>query len=122
MATLGTGTTITFATSAFSAEILSVDGPSQSRESVQSSHMGTEDYHTFMPADLVDGGEVTIEIAHEATTSPPIDQDAEIITIDWGGVGNTDIFSGFVTAYTPNAAIDERMTASMTVKVADEIS
>lgn len=122
MAQLGTGTTITFATSAFSAEILSVDGPSRSRESVQTSHMGSTDYHTFTPADLVDGGEVTVEIAHESTISPPIDQDAELITIDWGGNGGTDVFSGFVTGYTPNAAIDERMTASMTIKVADEIS
>jgi len=122
MAQLGTGTTITFATSEFSAEILSVDGPSRSRESVQTSHMGSTDYHTFTPADLVDGGEVTIEIAHQSTTSPPIGGVAESITIDWGGNGDADVFTGFVTGYTPNAAIDERMTASMTVKVADEIS
>jgi len=121
MAQLGTGTTITM--SGFTADILSVDGPSMSRESVQTSRMSTTNYHTFIPASLVDGGELTLEIAHQSTTAVPINSAATTVTIVWGGTEGTSwSFSGFMSGYTPNAAIDERMTASATIKVAGAIT
>lgn len=121
MAQLGTGTTITM--SGFTANIISVDGPSMSRESVQTSHMATTNYHTFIPASLVDGGELTLEVEHESTTAVPITNSPTTVTIVWGGTAGTSwSFTGFMTGYTPNAAIDERMTASVTVKVAGEIT
>ncbi len=121
MAQLGTGTTITM--SGFTANILSVDGPSMTRESIQTSHMSTTNYHTFIPASLVDGGELTLEVEFGATTAIPITGSATTVTIVWGGTANTSwSFSGFLTAFTPNAAIDERMTASATIKIAGEIT
>ena len=124
MAKLGNGSTITFGTSAFTAEIISIDGPDQSREAVESSHMATNNYHTFLPAGLVDGGSLEFEIAYDDSSGePPITGATEVITVTYGnGSTLSAVFDGFVTGFNPSAAIDERMTATVSVKVADDIS
>ena len=118
----GQGTTIVFGTSGFAGRLIGVDGPSLSREEIESSVMATEEWKTFIPKALADGGEVTLEIEHDGSDDPPINGDAETITIDWGGLGNSWSFSGFCKGYTPKAAMGERMTGSMTLKVSGEVS
>ena len=120
MADVGTGTSINFGTSGFSAALISIDGPSRSRESVPTSHLGTSAYHTSIPADLVNGGEINCTFQHDPDLSPPIDQAAETITITWpipSGLssGATWASSGYMTNYTPGAAVDELMEASATI-------
>lgn len=127
MADVGTGTSITFGTSGFDANLLSIDGPSSTRESVETSHMGTTGDHTFMPADLVDRGEVSLTFEFDPDKEPPIDQAAETITITWpvpsgSSNGATWQFTGFMTDYSPGAAIDERMEASATIKISGDIN
>lgn len=122
---IGTGTTITFGTSAFSADILDVSGPNLQRGSVDLSHMGTTTARTFVPTDLYDGGEVTFDILFDpADALPPINGDAETITIDPAGVGATDTlqFSGFMTGFEYGFPFEDRMTASVTVKVAGAVA
>ena len=127
MPDVGTGTSITFGTSGFSAALISVDGPSSSREAVETSTMATTNSHTFMPADLVDRGEVSLTFEFDPDLEPPIDQAAETITITWpipSGLSNgaTWVFSGFMTDYNPGASIDERMEASGTLKISGDIT
>ncbi len=119
MADLGTGTTIAFGTSNFSANLIDIGGPSQERASVETTHMGTANAHSFIPGDLVDGGEVDLTFEYNGDDDPPIDQAAETVVIDWGGagVGKTSSFSAFMTNFTPGAAIEERMTSTATLKV-----
>ena len=81
MATEGLGTTIVFGTSGFNANLLSLDGPSLTREAIDSSHMGTTTNMTFIPAGLSDGGEISGEWEFDAGLTPPIDAVAETITI-----------------------------------------
>lgn len=121
---LGIGTTVTFGTSSFSANIISVSGPGSSREAVETTHLGTTTAKTFVPSDLIDGGEMSMTIQHDGTLDPPENAAAETITIDWGGAGTGEkwTFSGFVTAYEPSAEIEEVMTADMTVKVTGDIT
>ena len=121
MATDGHGATLTFSTSAFSANLLSLDGPSRSREAIDSSHMGTSTNMTYIPASLSDGGELSVEFEFDSSLTPPIDAVAETITIAWSD-GGSDSFEGFMTAYSPSAAIGERMTASATIKISGAIT
>lgn len=120
----GTGTTVTFGTSGFSFSLLDISGPGLSRDAVETSYMGTTTAKTFEPADLYDGGEFNVTGAYTGAVSPPITNAAETITIDWSGtgVGYKSTFSGFMTAFEPQAAIDERMTFTATIKVTGAVS
>lgn len=118
----GSGTTITFGTSGYSAALISIDGPGVSREAIDSTTMATTGGHDFIPADLYDGGEVELVFEWDGSASPPIDDAAETLTIDWGGTGNSMSFSAFCTNFKPGASIGERMTASMTCKVTGVIN
>lgn len=115
MAIIGTGTTITFGTSSFTAAVISIGQiASNERVAIETSHMGTTDWHTFLPGKLVDGGELQFQIAFAPAAVPPITGPAETITIAYPG--GTYVGSGFVTNYTPTAPLEERMTADITIK------
>ena len=125
-ADVGTGTTLTFGTSGFTANLLSVDGPGMTRESFQTSHMGTTTWHEHIPGNLSDGGEVTVEYQFEGDDVYPtlIGAVAEVITINVAGDGAGKIysFSGFATATTPAIPLEDIMTASVTLKAAGAVS
>ena len=121
---IGTGSTVTFGTSAFSADILSISIDGIERGAVQTSHMGTTSDHTFMPVDLVDNGEVTLEIAFIATLSPPIITNgaAETVTIAFAGHATTWAFSAFQTGFQITAPLEDKMTATVTLKITGGIT
>ena len=114
---IGTGITISFS-SGFLAEILDVSPPGASRESIQTSHMGTTSAHTFTPADLVDWGELVVEMAFAPSTSPPMNGAAQTIVIVFPDTGAAIwTFQGFITGFEPSAPLEDRMTATATIKV-----
>lgn len=127
MADEGYGVAITF-DSGFFGEINNVEGPSMSREAIDTSHAGTTGgFRTFQPSDLVDHGEVEVTIAFDPDQEPPIDQAAETVTITYpipSGMssGATWQFSGFMTGATPTVPFDDKMTMSATLKVSGDIT
>jgi len=122
MGEIGTGTAITFA-SGFLAEIIDISGPGGSRESVQMSHMLTTTAHIFSPVDLVDWGELTIELLFNPGTTPPIGSAEEIVTITFpNSAGTTWTFTGFMTGMEPAIPLEDRMTTTVTIKVDGDIS
>ena len=121
MADSGFGTSITFA-SGFFAEILSVDGPDLSRDPIETTHMGTtNDWKTFIPSDLKDGGTLSVEIAYVPGTSPPIAAAESTCTVTYPDA-STVSFEGFMTSFSPSVPIDDRMTASAEIKVNGSVS
>lgn len=121
-ADIGTGTTITFGTSSFTAEIMSVNGNDITREDIDTTHMGTTNYRTFIPADLVDGGSIELEINFDPDSQPPIAGAAETITITFplpaGQSTPADLeFSGYVNSWSWGVPNEEKMTATLTIKV-----
>lgn len=122
----GIGTTITFGTTGFSANLLDVSGPSIERGSIETTHMGTTLAKTFIAEQLYDPGGVDITIEFNGGDIPPAKSSTatETITIDWAGAtgSGTWSFSGFMTNYQPTAAIGERMQATATIKATGPIS
>lgn len=119
---IGTGTTISLGGSSI-AEILDVTPPGMARESVQTSHMGSTVAHSFLPTKLYDGGEVTLEIAFDPNWAVPISDDAASCVITFPDSGSsTWTFSAFVTGYEPADPLEDRMTASLTLKVAEAVT
>jgi len=128
MADTGNGTTVTFGTSSFTAAIDSVEWGGMERPAINTSHLGTTSYETFMPGDMVDPGEVTLNIQYDPDAQPPIAGAAETITIRYptpsgGSAGATHVGTGFVTKFTPgNAKNNELMMGSVTIKFSGSIT
>lgn len=116
-----TGTAIVFGTSGFSAELLSANIPSASRGSIDTTHAGTTAARTFAPTDLIDWGDLEIELNFDPDEEPPLSGAAETITITWplpagGSTAATLAGSGFMTGFSISGTLEEKMTASATIK------
>lgn len=117
----GFGIEIAFA-SGFLAQITSVTLPEQTREKIDVSHTQSPDSRMqFIMADLVDSGELEVELNFDPTASPPIDDPFEAVTITFGS-GTTWEFSGALISYGGEAPLDDRMTATATIAVSGLIT
>lgn len=125
-AAVGTGSTIGFGTSSFAANIVSF-GLSRTRPSIDATHLGTTGGREAIAGKLVDG-EVTFEISFDSTATIPIGAVAETITITYAlqvssnGTQASHAFTGFITSADITNANEEKITASITVKVAGTIT
>ncbi len=128
----GTGTTVTFSggdMNAWAAEIVSVDGPSIERGSMDNTNMSSTNAMEYIAAKLYDAGTLDMTVRHVPATAPPIltapDTDPDnyaTISLTSGGSGTTKTFQGFMTAYSATRAIGARMEASISIKCTGEIT
>ena len=125
---LGTGTTITFGTSGFSAEVTEISHGSISRETIDTSHLATPaatagkiGSKTFLAGILSDPGELTLQGHHDPSLTPPVEGDAETVTVTFPD-GDTWAFSGQMTSYEYTAPLEDKMTFSATVKAVGSIT
>lgn len=125
---VGTGTTITFGTSGYQAQLLDVAWDGIERAAVNSSHMGTTDWHTFIPVKLVDPGEIKMEIAHDPDDYPPTGAAAETVTVTFPlqDSGNTTpaswVVQAFIMEYEIGVPLEDKMTATITLKCSGSIT
>lgn len=125
---IGTGTVMVFATSSFAPEITSISWSGVSRESINISHMGTTGAHLFVPGDLHDPGELSVDMHFDPSAAPavPWSAAAETITITFPAVGTLSTSawsaSGFMTDFEFTDPMEDKMTASATLKFSDTIA
>ena len=130
---LGTGTSITFGTSAWTAQITSLAQSGRSRPAIKTSHLGTPDTtgtgsDTFQGGVLVDEGSIDIGYNFRpgaAGARPPIGGSAETITIEFDSTevtGAQAAFSGFFTDDGWDAPHEDNMTGSGTVKISGAVT
>ena len=117
---ISTGSTVTFGTSNWTANLIGISVNGVTRNTVQTSHMGTTNAHTFSPTKLVDWGELVLECLFTPGASasyPPINGAPETITINYGsGTGPSDAFTGFVTGFELGAQLEDQIQATVTIK------
>ena len=119
----GHGVSITFQ-SGFFGEITNVSHSGISRQPLETTNSSVATYRTFIPADLVDYGSLSVDLLFDPNDTPPITNAAENVTITFptpsgGSAGATLVFSGFLTEFTytvPAAQEEGIMTASATIK------
>lgn len=122
-ATLGLGTS-TWDTNA---KIISITPGEVSREALETSDLSTSANKTFIPADLQDNGEVSIEFYHNDSVAPPFAA-PETITLTYPvGVGQSTApiasFSGFFIGYTPGQAVSgEVRRGSARIKITGAVT
>lgn len=121
MAETGFGITISFA-SGFLAEIIGVTPPEISREEIETTHtLTTDGAKTYIMSDLIEYGELSVELNFDASAVPPIDEDFSPCVITFAS-GATWSFSGALKSYSAEAPIDDRCTATATIKVSGKIT
>ncbi len=120
MADVATGITIVFGTSGFSAEIIDVTPIRATREAIDDTHQGTTNTRTSIPADLVDPGQVRFTIAYNPSTEPPMHAALEVVTITHPD-GTTQVFNGFMINYEAEEPLDQKLTGSVELQIADEV-
>lgn len=111
----GIGTAITFSTG-FLSRVLSIEISGIEREELDGTTMASAgNAKTFLPADLYDPGEMTVEMQFDTDAAPPIAGAAETITITWPDA-ETWACSGFLKSMSVNAVPEEIMTATAVIK------
>lgn len=118
-ADIGTGCTIGFSASSFTAEITGINGSDISREAIDTSHMGTTGEKTKLPGDLFDAGSVEFEIAFKPGEEPPIADAPETLTVTFplasGDATPANVAgTGFCTGWSWGAPLEDKMTATFT--------
>lgn len=119
MSRVGTGATVTFGTSSYAPQIETITIDGIERPVVDTTHLGTANFKTFIPGDLVDPGEITLEIKTNPDTEPPISGAPETITIEFPSAlatGAQYSGSGFVTSDSVTNPLEDNITRSVTVK------
>ena len=124
MACTGLGTTATFGTSSFSANIKSISF-SWERASIETSHMATTTTKTFCPDDLQDAGTIDMTLEYDGTQLPPLAGSAETLVIDVAGAGvnNKVNFAGvFLINWSAEIPFDGQMTSTVTFKATGAVT
>lgn len=128
MADVGTGTSVAFGTSAYSANLEDLSWGGLERPKVATTHLGTTTMGTSMPGDIVEPGSVTLIVQYDPDTQPPIEGAAETITITYPvptghSNGATHAFTGYVTKFTPpDAKVDTLMLATIELAISGDVS
>ena len=130
MAILSNGTTFSYDGGAV-ADVLSISTPSVSAATIDTT--GIESVHRTFLAGTIDSGEMTLEIMYDpnadtdledpwsnTATGAPVEQDCVITFPDAGY--STFSFKGIITGFSASVAIDEKITASITIRVSGAIT
>ncbi len=79
----GTGATISFATSSFASNLISLTLPEKTRAVLDTTHLGTTGAKTNKPAKIKEVGEIQCEFDHNPDEIELVDQEPEEITITY---------------------------------------
>ncbi len=124
MADLGTGVAATY-NSSFFADALSISWGGISREPIETTNLGTTVARTFVPGDLYDPGELSVEMQLAPAVSPPIitGAAAETVTLTYTDSGAaTWACSGFMTSFEVGVPLEERVTGTATIKYSGAVT
>jgi len=103
------------------AEVLSVTPPSISVETIDATHMGSDDGFREYIASLKDGGEVTVNLNYVEASATLLQTlvlaGVETFKVTFPG-SSTFVFNGIPTAFAfDDVVIDDKIAMSLTIKV-----
>lgn len=125
---IGTGTTIAFATSSFTGQVVSITHSGMTRPVLSTAHMGTTAVQsgelnnmTKAVGEIVDGGQFTVEMHLNPDTVVPMGGAVEVVTITVNG-GATWVFNGAIMDASAAIPLDDIMTRTVVVEVCGPIA
>jgi hypothetical protein len=124
----GVGGSITFGTSVYASDQIKITFPTPTRETLDTTHLGTVGAKTSKPARLKDVGSIEVEFDHNPEAYDLLDGDPETITINYPlRTGQTTptrwVMSGYaVSVGGEEMAVDAKMVTKVTIKVTGDIT
>lgn len=121
---ISVGFTLTLPNSNLTMQVVDVTPPEISVESINTSHQGTSNWHTFEPSELRDGGRLSVEVHVNPDQDPEtlVGVKETAIVLTWPSTA-TWTFAGHVESYAPGSmALDQKMTGTVNIKVSGDIS
>jgi len=116
MADEGSGTAISFGTSMFSANIISVGEIGEDYAVIDTTHLGTTEARTYMLGAIATPKPITVTFEWDSAYAPPAGDESETITITWAD-GSSVSFTGLCSGWTMSgAAVDEKQTGTLTIQ------
>lgn len=133
---IGTDTSISCTNPNISFELLDISPPGATAKIIDMTHMGSVDYKDYIPGKIIEWGECQFEIAYDPgqvgldpetllktttkntiwTIKFPVEEENAVTTFtDW-------IFKGYCTGFDVKTPLEDRITATMTTRVAEWIS
>ena len=122
-AIIGTGLTVTFQSGLF-AEILSVSWSGVSRATIDATHMLVTGGMEYLAGSLYDPGTLEVELQMDNPDGAWITMmtaAAETVTVTFSN-SNTWIASGFATDFTWTGPLEDRLTATTTLKLSGDVA
>lgn len=118
----GQGAALTLGTTGAVGAVRSIKMPTWAMEKIDASDLTTTSFRKYVPGDLTDPGDITVEVIFNATIAIPTPGTVETVTLTLpiGQSANADAgdLSGtaFITSVDmPNLAINELMTMTLVV-------
>lgn len=129
MAGTGNGATLTLGTTGSVGSIQEMTLPEWTLEKIETSHLGTTNFKTYVPGDLVEPGELTATVIFDTEVSVPTISSttgswdaAETVTVTFPIQKSTNttaatlVGTGFITGYSfPQMANDTLQVATITI-------
>lgn len=118
--------TVTPGTYADIAQVVNIGGPALSREAIDATSMDSSGRWRQFIAGLRDAGEVTLELLFDPDNTGQQDLRNDLSTLDTlknyritfpDATPTTVTFGGLITRFDPKAPMDEKLVASVTVKL-----
>lgn len=126
---IGTGTTLTFATTGFTAEIIeTISWNAIARGAVDTTHMtstqasaGQFGGRTFMPTKFANPGQIVLQVHFKPDTNVPLHAAAETIRATFPLVTGDATAAyweatGFITEMGPQIPLEDKMTNAITIQ------
>jgi hypothetical protein len=130
----GTYSSVTFATSGFTANITNIRWSGITRTAIDTSHMGVPqpapgDFGNrfYIPSGFSDPGELVLDVHFSPDSTYPLHTEPEIVTVIWPKAATDAVaptWSGlcFCRQLEINDPMDEKMTGTMTLKFSGPIT
>ena len=123
-ADVGTGATVVFGTTGFSANVTGINHSGLSRAAIDTSYLGTTGGRTFIPGDLYDPGQLTLEIDFDPASviaDEIYSTAAETVTVTFPDA-STLSGSAFCTNLSFGVPLEDKQTGSVTLDWAGDLA
>lgn len=120
---IGTGTTVDFPTSSFSAEVTGITWDGIERDFVDASHLGSTNGKEFLIGDLYDPGTLTLEVhlGIDSSDEPPITGALELMRVTFPNATFMEA-NGALQSFSLTFPLEDKMTATMVIKMSGDIT
>lgn len=108
-------------------EVIDVTPPSVSKDTIDTTHHGTSNGQRTFLGGLVDAGEATVEVNYDITDTGHVYLRGKALTANDSptgfrftysdGASTVETFEAIVTGFEASTPIDDRVTASITLKL-----